>query len=99
MSGPVQPQSRASTRRLVRVAELHSAPALLPRTVSVFQPSPDPSDDSALAGAGDPVRLPANAYSRLAAGQPYVPIVPATSVPLESTWRSIGWGLFLCVIF
>ena len=25
--------------------------------------------------------------------------MPATSAPPESTWRSIAWGLFLCVIF
>ena len=63
------------------------------------QPTSDPSHRSALAGAGDPVRLPANAYSRLTSGEPYVPIVPATSAPPESTWRSVAWGLFLCVIF
>jgi putative OPT family oligopeptide transporter len=63
------------------------------------QPTSDPSDRSALAGAGDPVRLPANAYSRLASGESYAPIVPATNAPPESTWRSVAWGLFLCVIF
>jgi putative OPT family oligopeptide transporter len=52
-----------------------------------------------LAGAGDPVRLPANAYSRLTSGETYVPIVPATGGQAESTWRSVTWGLFLCVIF
>jgi putative OPT family oligopeptide transporter len=62
-------------------------------------PMPDPSDRSALAGAGDPVRLPANAYSRLAPDERYAPVVPATSAPPEATWRSIGWGLLLCVIF
>ena len=63
------------------------------------QPTSDPSDDSVLAGAGDPVRLPANAYSRLTGGESYVPIVPATGAQAESTWRSVTWGLFLCVIF
>ncbi len=29
----------------------------------------------------------------------YVPIVPASSAPPESTWRSVLWGLLLCVIF
>ena len=59
----------------------------------------EPSDPSALAGAGDPVRLPANAYSRLAPGEDYVPVVRASSSPLQATWRSVGWGLFLCIIF
>jgi putative OPT family oligopeptide transporter len=65
----------------------------------VSQPTSDPSDGSVLAGAGDPVRLPANAYSRLTGGETYVPIVPATGGQAESTWRSVTWGLFLCVIF
>ena len=63
------------------------------------QPTSELSDRSALAGAGDPVRLPANAYGRLTPGEPYIPVVPATSAPPESTWRSVAWGLFLCVIF
>jgi putative OPT family oligopeptide transporter len=63
------------------------------------QSTPDPSKRSApAAGAGDPVRLPANAYTRTD-GELYLPIVPASSAPPESTWRSIGWGLLLCVIF
>ena len=28
-----------------------------------------------------------------------MPIVPATGAQAESTWRSVTWGLFLCVIF
>ncbi len=44
-------------------------------------------------------RLPANAYTRLAPGEVYQPIVPADSAPPESTWRSVGWGLLLCVVF
>jgi putative OPT family oligopeptide transporter len=47
----------------------------------------------------DAARLPANAYSRLAPGEQYVPIVPAASSPPQATWRSVGWGLLLCVIF
>jgi putative OPT family oligopeptide transporter len=65
----------------------------------VSEPASDPSDSSVLAGAGDPVRLPANAYSRLTDGETYLPIVPATGGQAESTWRSVTWGLFLCVIF
>ncbi len=61
--------------------------------------TPEPSDHSALAGAGDPVRLPANAYSRLGPGEDYMPIVPAASSPPQATWRAVGWGLFLCIIF
>jgi putative OPT family oligopeptide transporter len=57
------------------------------------------SERSALAGAGDPVRLPANAYSRLAPGEEYMPIVRAASSPPQATWRSIAWGLLFCIIF
>ncbi len=63
------------------------------------QPLSDLSDRSTLAGAGDPVRLPANAYSRLTDGEAYAPVVPAATAVPESTWRSVSWGLFLCVIF
>ena len=45
------------------------------------------------------MRLPANAYTRIDPGDAYVPIVPASSAPAEATWRSVSWGLFLCVIF
>jgi putative OPT family oligopeptide transporter len=62
-------------------------------------PTSEPSDHSALAGAGDPVRLPANAYTRLAPGEEYVPIVRAAASPPQATLRSIAWGVFLCVIF
>jgi putative OPT family oligopeptide transporter len=65
----------------------------------VPQPVLDRNDPAAPTGGSDSVRLPANAYSRLASGEDYQPIVPAGSAPLESTWRSIGWGLLLCVIF
>jgi putative OPT family oligopeptide transporter len=43
--------------------------------------------------------LPENAYVPLAPGEEYVPMVPASQTPPELTARSIGWGLFLCVIF
>jgi putative OPT family oligopeptide transporter len=46
-----------------------------------------------------PVRLPANAYTPLAPGQVYEPIVPAADAPPEVTFRSLGWGVLLCVIF
>jgi putative OPT family oligopeptide transporter len=43
--------------------------------------------------------LPANAYEPLKPGETYRPIVPAEATPPELTPRSIGWGIFLCVIF
>jgi putative OPT family oligopeptide transporter len=43
--------------------------------------------------------LPENAYVPLADGEAYLPIVPASQAPPETTGRSIGWGLFLCIVF
>ncbi len=43
--------------------------------------------------------LPENAYTPLAEGEVYHPVVPAHTRPPESTARSVFWGLFLCVIF
>ncbi|MDE3245165.1 MAG: oligopeptide transporter, OPT family [Acidobacteriota bacterium] len=43
--------------------------------------------------------LPENAYTELAPGQAYQPIVPPTEAPPETTRRSLGWGIFLCVLF
>lgn len=43
--------------------------------------------------------LPANAYEPLKPGETYPPLVPPQANLPELTWRSIGWGLFLCVIF
>lgn len=43
--------------------------------------------------------LPENAYKELAPGEVYRPMVPASEHPPEATWRSVGWGLFFCVIF
>ena len=43
--------------------------------------------------------LPDNAYRRLQPGEVYEPPVPASAPLPELTPRSIGWGLFLCVIF
>ena len=40
-----------------------------------------------------------NAYRPLQPGETYQPLVPASEKPLELTRRSVGWGLFLCVIF
>ncbi len=43
--------------------------------------------------------LPENAYQPLPPGQAYQPIVPAGASVPESTWRSVTWGVFLCVVF
>jgi putative OPT family oligopeptide transporter len=43
--------------------------------------------------------LPENAYVPLPEGVEYEPMVPASVAPPEANWRSIGWGLFLCIIF
>jgi putative OPT family oligopeptide transporter len=43
--------------------------------------------------------LPENAYLPLVAGETYRPIVPARTITEETTVRSVGWGLFLCVVF
>ncbi|MDP9122889.1 MAG: OPT/YSL family transporter, partial [Acidobacteriota bacterium] len=51
------------------------------------------------APAPDTKSLPENAYRPLALGETYTPIVPAASGLEEATFRSIGWGIFLCVVF
>jgi putative OPT family oligopeptide transporter len=49
--------------------------------------------------APDTKSLPANAYQPLAQGVVYEPVVPPSATLPETTWRSVGWGLVLCVIF
>jgi putative OPT family oligopeptide transporter len=49
--------------------------------------------------APDTKSLPENAYTPLAPGEVYVPIVPPGVRQEEATVRSVGWGLFLCVVF
>ena len=44
-------------------------------------------------------QLPENAYTPLPPGTAYQPVVPAQVALPELTPRSVGWGLFLCVIF
>lgn len=51
------------------------------------------------APAPAPRRLPENAYEPLPPGKAYEPMVAAGEALPELTWRSVGWGLFLCVIF
>lgn len=43
--------------------------------------------------------LPENAYQPLKPGTVYEPMVPASSLLPEVTWRSVSWGVLLCVIF
>jgi putative OPT family oligopeptide transporter len=43
--------------------------------------------------------VPENAYKPLPPGAVYAPLVPASAALPELTARSVGWGLFLCVIF
>jgi len=45
------------------------------------------------------ITLPENAYQPLPPGKVYAPPVPAPAALPELTARSVGWGLFLCVIF
>ena len=47
----------------------------------------------------DTKSLPENAYKPLTAAEEYEPVVPAEAKLPELTWRSVGWGLLLCVIF
>src|SRR5512146_3114099 len=44
-------------------------------------------------------KLPDNAYVPLSPGEAYKPPVPASAALPELTARSVGWGLFLCVVF
>ena len=43
--------------------------------------------------------LPENAYTPLGPGETYAPLVPAPAAVPEVTWRSVGWGVFFCVVF
>ncbi len=52
-----------------------------------------------MATAAPAKRLPSNAYTPLASGEQYQPPVAASEKIPELTPRSIGWGLFLCVVF
>ncbi len=43
--------------------------------------------------------LPPNAYTPLEQGEAYRPVVPPMVKLPEITRRSVGWGIFLCIIF
>ncbi len=47
----------------------------------------------------DNIVLPANAYKPLQKGEHYRPPVPAEANLPEATFRSVAWGLALCVLF
>jgi putative OPT family oligopeptide transporter len=49
--------------------------------------------------APDAKSLPDNAYTALAPGQVYQPVVPSQADIPQATWRAVGWGLFLCIVF
>ncbi|MCX6630312.1 MAG: OPT/YSL family transporter, partial [Candidatus Solibacter sp.] len=46
-----------------------------------------------------PKQLPPNAYTPLPSGTVYQPPVAASEKLPELTPRSVGWGVFLCVVF
>ena len=48
---------------------------------------------------GESQSLGADAYSALAPGAVYAPLIPASEQPPEVTWRSVMWGLLFCVVF
>ena len=52
-----------------------------------------------MATAAPPKQLPPNAYTPLVPGERYQPPVSAAERLPELTSRSIGWGVFLCVVF
>ena len=52
-----------------------------------------------MATAAPVKQLPSNAYTPLAPGEAYQPLVSAAEKLPELTPRSIGWGVFLCVVF
>ena len=43
--------------------------------------------------------LPENAYTPLKAGETYQPVVPSAVDLPQATWRAVGWGLLLCILF
>src|SRR5689334_12627824 len=59
-----------------------------------------PVDPPALPAAeAAPIRLPANAYTELSPGEQYIPLVPASADGPQDTWRSVGWGVLLAIVF
>jgi putative OPT family oligopeptide transporter len=49
--------------------------------------------------APDTTSLPDNAYTQLAPGQVYRPIVPSAVEMPQASWRAVAWGLFFCIVF
>jgi putative OPT family oligopeptide transporter len=70
--------------------------------LAAFWPAPPGEtryDTFVMAIVAPPKRLPANAYTPLPPGEAYQPPVEAREELAELTPRSVGWGIFLCVIF
>src|SRR5260370_3554060 len=72
----------------------------------MIQSEPRPSGSAWFDTPGDrtmatpaPKQLPLNAYSPLPPGTVYQPPVAASEKLAELTPRSVGWGIFLCVVF
>src|SRR5450759_5645119 len=64
-----------------------------------FHPAPQSFTPGGPMATSAPKQLPANAYTPLPPGTVYQPPVAASENLAELTPRSIGWGLFLCVVF
>jgi len=52
-----------------------------------------------LMNENEPTSLPENAYRPLKPGESFQPIIPAAANEPELTFRSILWGVILCIIF
>src|SRR5436305_3010074 len=87
------PACQAGAGRIT--AGLRTRPRRLAVDLPVFKPA---GRAGGRMDAPDTRSLPENAYQPLAPGETYAPIVPATTQVEEATVRSVGWGLFLCVV-
>src|ERR1019366_1202113 len=58
-----------------------------------------PTGDFRLMNENEPTSLPENAYRPLKPGESFQPLIPAATNEPELTFRSIFWGVVLCVIF
>src|SRR5436305_1913699 len=88
------PACQAGAGRIT--AGLRTRPRRLAVDLPVFKPA---GRAGGRMDAPDTRSLPENAYQPLAPGETYAPIVPATTQVEEATVRSVGWGLFLCIVF
>src|SRR5436309_2090914 len=88
------PACQAGAGRIT--AGLRTRPRRLAVHLPVFKPA---GRAGGRMDAPDTRSLPENAYQPLAPGETYAPIVPAVTQVEEATFRSVGWGLFLCIVF